>query len=112
MNLHDKEKDGQFQLKTFLKVHESAHKQKSRTQWLKLGDSNSKFFFSAMKERYAKNGIDVLYDNTGKKLTTTYEIKEEIRGFYKDLIGTASPQLTSIDIEVVRKGKKLSQHCC
>ncbi|XP_021863179.1 uncharacterized protein [Spinacia oleracea] len=38
-------------LKKFLGIQESAYRQKSRIQWLKTGDSNSKFFFSAMKER-------------------------------------------------------------
>lgn len=75
---------------------------------LQAGDSNTKFFFSAMKERYSKNSINVLYDNAGKKLTTTEEIKGEVSCFYKNLIGTPSSSLTSIDVNIMRRGKQLS----
>ncbi|XP_021866145.1 uncharacterized protein [Spinacia oleracea] len=102
------EKEFSEQLKKFLHVQESAYRQKSRIQWLQIGDSNSKFFFSAMKERQARNSIDVLYDSSGKKLTTMQEIKGEISQFYKGLISTAAPSLIGIDVNIVRKGKQLS----
>ncbi|XP_021852263.2 uncharacterized protein [Spinacia oleracea] len=71
--LQDQEKECSLKLKKFLKVQESAYKQKSRIQWLKED-----------------------------------AIKEEIKGFYVNLIGTAAPLLTSIDIDLVRKGNQLS----
>ncbi|XP_056698437.1 uncharacterized protein [Spinacia oleracea] len=95
-------------LKKFLHIQESAYRQKAIIQWFQVGDSNSKFFFSAIKERLAKNSIDILYDDTGKKLSTTQEIQEEVSSFYKNLIGTAASSLTGVDVGVVRKGKKLS----
>ncbi|XP_056685902.1 uncharacterized protein [Spinacia oleracea] len=85
-----------------------ALKQKSRIQWLKTGDSNTKFFFTAVKERYARNSIDVLYDANGRKLTTAAEIKDEIKTFYHGLIGSAADTLEGIDVTVVRQGKQLS----
>ncbi|XP_056692031.1 uncharacterized protein [Spinacia oleracea] len=101
-------KELRSKLKKFLLIQESAFKQKSRIQWLKLGDSNSKFFFSAMKERNSRNSIDELFDSAGQKLSTNKEITEEIRSFYTALIGTAAPSIVGIDVEVVRRGNQLS----
>ncbi|XP_021849287.2 uncharacterized protein [Spinacia oleracea] len=98
------------QLKKFLSVQESAYKQKSRIQWLKLGDSNSKVFFSAMKERYSTNSIDVLYDSQGTKLTTETEITEEIGKFYKQLVGTAATTLTVTEKEIDEAIKGINIH--
>ncbi|XP_056695746.1 uncharacterized protein [Spinacia oleracea] len=95
-------------LKKFLGIQESAYRQKSRIQWLKTGDSNSKFFFSAMKERYTRNSIDLLYDTAGRKLVTTEEIQKEICDFYKELVGSAADNLVGIDLDVVRKGNQLT----
>ncbi|XP_021850220.2 uncharacterized protein [Spinacia oleracea] len=38
-------------LKKWLGIEEQALKQKSRVQWLKVGDSNHHYFYAAMKER-------------------------------------------------------------
>ncbi|XP_021854438.2 uncharacterized protein [Spinacia oleracea] len=102
------EKECTGKLKKFLSIHERALKQKSRIQWLKTGDSNTKFFFTAVKERYARNSIDVLYDANGRKLTTAAEIKDEMKAFYHGLIGSAADTLEGIDVTVVRQGKQLS----
>ncbi|XP_056685776.1 uncharacterized protein [Spinacia oleracea] len=102
------EKECTGKLKKFLSIHEGALKQKSRIQWLKTGDSNTKFFFTAVKERYARNSIDVIYDANGRKLTTAAEIKDEIKAFYHGLIGSAADTLEGIDVTVVRQGKQLS----
>ncbi|XP_056697756.1 uncharacterized protein [Spinacia oleracea] len=102
VDLQGAEKDYTNKLKKFLHVQEFAHRKKSRIKWLQAGDSNSKFFFGAMKERQARNSIDVLYDNTGKKLTAMQEIKGEISEFYKSLIGTVAPTLIRIDVNIVR----------
>ncbi|XP_056688055.1 uncharacterized protein [Spinacia oleracea] len=108
VGLQEKERGHIMQLKKFLKVQECAWKQKSRIQWLQTGDSNSKFFFNAMKERHAKNSIDILYDSQGVKLTKSEDIKKEISTFYHDLIGSTASSLEGIDMSVVRKGKQLS----
>ncbi|XP_056698108.1 uncharacterized protein [Spinacia oleracea] len=106
--VQEKEKECVAKLKLFLKVQESAYRQKSRIQWLQLGDSNSKFFFSSMKERYAINSTDVLYDDHGTKLTTEADIQTEIKNFYGKLIGSVAASLTGIDVPIVRHGIQLS----
>ncbi|XP_056691836.1 uncharacterized protein [Spinacia oleracea] len=107
-NVQQSERDCSETLKKFLHIQESAYRQKARIQWLQVGDSNSKFFFSAMKERIARNSIDILYDDSLKKLSTTREIQEEVSSFYKKLIGTAASSLMGVDVGVVRNGKQLS----
>ncbi|XP_056697775.1 uncharacterized protein [Spinacia oleracea] len=104
-NVQQSERECSETLKKFLHIQESAYRQKARIQWLQVGDSNSKFFFSAMKERIARNSIDILYDDSGKKLSTTQDIQEEVSSFYKQLIGTAASSLMGVDVGVVRKGK-------
>lgn len=42
----DEEKELKKQLEKWVKIEESIYKQKSRNQWLKLGDSNSALFFA------------------------------------------------------------------
>ncbi|XP_021861226.2 uncharacterized protein [Spinacia oleracea] len=59
-------------------------------------------------ERQNKNIIDLLYDGSGRKLEKFDDIKAGISSFYKELIGTAASSLTSIDVQMVRKGKQLS----
>ncbi|XP_056688135.1 uncharacterized protein [Spinacia oleracea] len=61
-----------------------------------------------MKGRQSRNSIDVLYDSSGKKLATLQEIKGEISQFYTGLIGTVAPSLVGIDVNIIRKGKQLS----
>lgn len=61
-NLHQAEKFCTLHLQKFMQVEESILKQKARVQWLKLGDSNSHFFFHAMKERYLQNSMEILQD--------------------------------------------------
>ncbi|XP_048492328.1 uncharacterized protein LOC125493226 [Beta vulgaris subsp. vulgaris] len=58
----------------WLQVEESILKQKSRIQWIQVGDSNSIVFFDAMKERHARNSIDVLYSSNGTKLEQATDI--------------------------------------
>lgn len=60
-----------------------------------------------MKERYSSNRIDMLYDSTGTKLTTSVDIKENISSFYKYLIGVAAVSLQGVDLNMVRQGAQL-----
>lgn len=76
--------------------------QKSRIQWLKLGDDNTKFFFRAMKERLVRKNIGVLFDSQGNKLTDPQLIEQEIRLFYTNLWSKAA--LIGVDLEMMRRG--------
>ncbi|XP_070032423.1 uncharacterized protein [Nicotiana tomentosiformis] len=71
-------------------IEESILQQKSRAKWIKLGDSNSKYFLVFMKERRHKKVIAELANAYGDRLTDQYQIQEEIIAFYKSLMGSAA----------------------
>ena len=58
-----KEKEIINKLRYWSHVEESILYQKSRINWLSLGDSNTKFFFTVVKIRKYKNNINLLQNN-------------------------------------------------
>ena len=85
--LHNQEQQHLDSLRKWLQIEESILTQKSRIHWLQAGDSNSKVFFAAMKERHARNSIDVLYSSTGTRLEHAADIQEDLICFYSNLMG-------------------------
>ncbi|XP_019248683.1 PREDICTED: uncharacterized protein LOC109227949 [Nicotiana attenuata] len=63
--LFEEEKEMLYQLEKWDKIEESIYKQKSRIQWLQLGDTNNAYFFASMKRRKAQNQITRLIDSKG-----------------------------------------------
>lgn len=72
--------------------------------WIKLGDSNTKYFTAIMKERSHKKQITELTTQTGLKLTKP----EEIVQFYKSLMGTSVYSTTTVRQTTMRKGPTLT----
>ncbi|XP_060190867.1 uncharacterized protein LOC132620191 [Lycium barbarum] len=70
-------------------IEESILQQKSRATWVKLGDSNSKYFSAVTKERKHKKTISMLTALDGTLLTDKRQIQEEIVAFYRSLMGTS-----------------------
>lgn len=67
-------------------IEKSAPRQKSRAQWIKLGDANTMYFSAMIKERSQKKHLGEIHSLSGGKLTDPNEIKDEIILFYKSLI--------------------------
>lgn len=65
--LKGKEKEAHMGPRNWLEIEESVCSQKSRVDWLKLGDDNITFF-TAIKERNCRNKIVVLKDENRNKL--------------------------------------------
>lgn len=88
-------------------VEKVALQQKSKITWFKVGDTNHKYFYLAVKERNGVNTINSLYNNDGILLTNPEDVKKQILGFYKNLLGSGAPDLPGVDLQVVRSGPRL-----
>lgn len=89
-------------------IEEKIWKQKSRVDWLELGDSNTKFFHAFAQIRQNIKGIHRLVRADGTVCLGQQLIKEEIRKFYVDLMGTAAIELTMVDKMIMRRGPNLT----
>ncbi|XP_070028931.1 uncharacterized protein [Nicotiana sylvestris] len=103
------EKAAKLELEKWLIVKESVLKQKSRLQWLKLGDSNTAYFRAYMKNRQARNNIGRITNSTGQILQSSTEVEEEILSFYRGLLGTTATQLPVVNPEMMQNGNTLNR---
>lgn len=83
--------------KKSLDIEESFLKQKSRVQWLHLGDCNSGFFFNSCKNRWNLNKILSISDDSGAVYDNHKDIAEVAVNHFKNLIGTENPVLPFLD---------------
>ncbi|KAI8573289.1 hypothetical protein RHMOL_Rhmol01G0266800 [Rhododendron molle] len=67
---------------------ESFKKQKSRVQWLALGDQNTRFFHLKVKSHCLRNKILSLTNAEGIRLTDPKAVQDEILGYYTGLLGS------------------------
>jgi hypothetical protein len=89
------ENDIKRKLEERYKQEEILWRQKSRVQWLKEGEKNSKFFHHSMIHRRFINHITKLEDKQGNTLLTHQEIMHELTDFYKDLLSEPLVDRTS-----------------
>ncbi|XP_070049896.1 uncharacterized protein [Nicotiana tomentosiformis] len=101
-SLIEEEKQLRKQLEKWGTIQENIYKQKSRVQWLKLGDSNSAYLFANMKNRCGQNYIRNLTSTQGILLNTDQDIEKEITDFYKSMLGTAADKLLAIDPKIMQ----------
>jgi hypothetical protein len=102
------EKDASAQLRHWLFVKESALRQKSRIEWLKLGDGNTSYLNSAVKERNAKNRIDILFDSDGNKLDNPELIQREVLSLVLQLSSSNLKQIVLICRSWLRRSRPIS----
>ncbi|XP_019237290.1 PREDICTED: uncharacterized protein LOC109217490 [Nicotiana attenuata] len=107
--LQGQEKEWLHKLETWSMVEEQILQQKARATWIKLGDSNNKFFSAVIKERQQRKQIEELQAIAGGNLTTQAAIKEEIIVFYKSLMGTRAQVLPAVDKMIMKEGPTLTQ---
>lgn len=74
--------------KQSLSDEESFLKQKSRINWLQLGDSNSKFFLNACKHRWNSNKILSLSDQDGTIHENHRGIADVTVNYFRNLFGS------------------------
>lgn len=97
-----------FDLEKWSTIEEKIRFQKARIEWLKLGDANTKFFHAYVKYRQSTNAIHRMERSDGSICLGQTMIKQEVRGFYKQLMGTASKELDMVDKIVMERGPKLN----
>lgn len=83
VGLQEKEKQEIENLQYWMSIQESIYKQKERVEWIKLGDSNSKYFYSVMKHRQCRNRIDSIFTEAGELLKAPDPVANEMISLYK-----------------------------
>ena len=66
-------------------------KQKSRVQWLKLGDQNTSFFHKAIKARNARNAIKAITLANGCRIEDPEAIKQEAVAHFQNVLCSDGP---------------------
>lgn len=69
------------------KVEESFAKQKSRVQWLSLGDRNSSFFFRSVRNNINRNRISSVVNEVGCRLTKSQDVQDIFVQAFTNLFG-------------------------
>lgn len=89
-------------------IEESIWRQKARIDWLKLGDSNTKFFSAYVKARINVNAVTILLREDGSRCVTQQQMKEKFRNFYRNLMGSAAEELHMPDQRIINMGPVLN----
>nr|TKS06523.1 hypothetical protein D5086_0000121610 [Populus alba] len=76
------------------KDEESYYKQKSRVQWLQLGDRNTTFFHKSLLHRQVRNRIHNLHDEEGNIVHDQQGIGKMASTYFEKLLSTPQPMLT------------------
>ena len=87
-NLERLEEKLQLDYQNILKQEEILWYQKSISNWITLGDRNTKFFHVSTIVRRKRNRPQSLKNDQGAWVSGINEIKEVIQNFYKNLFGT------------------------
>ncbi|CAM8904265.1 unnamed protein product [Rhodiola kirilowii] len=87
------------------------NKQRSKVQWIKEGDANTKFFHNVLKSRRARNIINHITLNDGSVSADRDVIKQEFVKYFKELLGQAGP-CSSLVAEDVAQGPAINGEQC
>ena len=80
--------------------------QKSRDQWHRDGDRNTKFHHGITKQRRAQNQIISIKDKHGKLVESEIEVENVAVQYFRDLFSTSSP--TKLDGSLLFITEKVS----
>lgn len=86
--LRDLEKAAVCNFMELSAAEESFKKQKSRVNWLALGDNHTKFFHHKVSSHQVRNKILSLVNADGIRLENPEDVQQEIIQCYKRLLGT------------------------
>jgi hypothetical protein len=83
--LMNQEKEAQQHLQTTLRREEEHWRLKSRSLWIKAGDSNTSFFHKQAQSRRKKNTVTSITSSTGQQIDSYEQIKAEAYHHYNNL---------------------------
>lgn len=72
--------------------------QKSRIQWLALGDQNTRFYHNFCQERTARNNINILFTEDVETLTEPSAIKREAVNYFQRFMQSLPDSEASTDM--------------
>ncbi|CAK8563093.1 unnamed protein product [Lathyrus sativus] len=85
-------------------IEEQVIRQRSKINWLKLGDGNNRYFHAQLKVRQNQSGMFSIYQDDGTILDRPEDIENEVLRFYGNLIGSVNSKLEGIDLVAMRDG--------
>ncbi|KAK3189117.1 hypothetical protein Dsin_028678 [Dipteronia sinensis] len=91
-----------------LETEESYWKQRSRIEWLKYGDRNTRFFHMTATVRKARNKIIGLRGDDGLWYESTADMKRIIFSYFGDLFQSCNPSHSDLSSVLVGVRQKLS----
>ncbi|PPD67276.1 hypothetical protein GOBAR_DD35845 [Gossypium barbadense] len=77
--------------------------QKSRVQWLKEGDRNTKYFHAKAIGRLKKNSIEKIKDENGNWVTDSKEICKAARSYFWNLFRSNGNDITQLDLSYMNE---------
>lgn len=83
-------------------------KQKAKSDWLNLSDTNSKFFHNRIKERRAQCKITSIFTDTGELITDEKGVQDEFLKFYDQILCTIDA-VRPLKSDIITNGPILSQ---
>ncbi|KAH9748716.1 reverse transcriptase domain-containing protein [Citrus sinensis] len=96
------------QIDNILLDEEIFWRQRSRAEWLKEGDKNTKFFHSKASARKRKNRISGLEDETGKWIEDAEKIEQMIGVHFTNMFTSSNPSSNQIEAAVSGLNSKVT----
>ena len=97
------------QIQNILIEEEIYWKQRSRADWLKEGDKNTKFFHNKASSRKKKNRIWGIKDTSGRWTEKPKEIEQEFCSYFNNLFATTQPSQEQISAAMEGMTSRVSE---
>ncbi|XP_074298788.1 uncharacterized protein LOC141629726 [Silene latifolia] len=95
---------------SFKELHKAKHSflgQKAKINWMHRNDENTHYFHSSIKVHRAQNKVLSIMDMNGNLCSDNSTIEQAFIDYYHRLLGS-SERVTRVNLEVVRRGKSVS----